>query len=173
MIKARKFIDYYELEKAVEERSGRDVRDWAGAQAKPLSNEDYLSGNFPTAIWAKEKGYDWTVLNDIQNPDGTTSRRSKEDLELRAKINNEYLDYLDDNPHLEVSYQDFWHYAIDNIFYDVTNGSVHYFNPSEHLAEIIGKDLDEDNFVKEILSHFIEVFRENSLPDEVMVMISW
>jgi hypothetical protein len=41
------------------------------------------------------------------------------------------------------------------------------------LAEIIGKDLDKYNFVKEILSHFIEVFKENNLPDEAMVMISW
>jgi len=164
--------EWRDIVKAVESISGRSVRDWAGRNKSQPTYRDYLSGNFPAAIWAKSKGYNWEVLNDTYLPDGRTVPRSDEDIELRCKINNEYNEYKKENS-LEIPYQDFWLYANKNIFYDISNGCTRYFNPSEHLAEIEKKDLGKYNFVKEILPFFIRVLKEEGLQDEILVSISW
>lgn len=169
-MKLKKHIkEYYkwdEIVDAVEAKSGKDTRDWAGKYKNKPTDKDYLSGNFPAANWAKSKGYNWEVLND--NPDGTP--RTEEEVKLRIKINEEYN--LVEKEY-ETPYQDFWHYAIDHLFPDVHNGTFHYFNPSEHLEEIKDEDLGEHNFVKEILPYFIEILKENRISEEVEVYISW
>jgi hypothetical protein len=162
--------DWKSIVEEVEKLSGRKIRDWSGV-VKKQSSYNYESGNFPDAIWAKSKGYDWTVLNDITLPDGKVIPRTGEDLKLRSKINLEFRE----TEEYEKAYrsQDFWHYAIDNIFWDVSNGSTHYFNPSHHFNEIKDKDLGSYNYVKEILPFFIEVLKNNGLDDEIEVYIWW
>jgi hypothetical protein len=162
----KEYYHYNELCKLVETISGRDIRDWAGKfKNRPTAN-DYAIGNFPEAIWAKSQGYKWEVLNDY--PDG--SRRPEEEIKLRIKIIEEYKLH---NKEYELPYQDFWHYAMDRIFYDVSNGVHRFFNPGEHLEYIKDENLGKYEFVKEILPYFIQVFKENDLPEEIEVCISW
>lgn len=169
-MKLKKHIkEYYkwdEIVDAVEAKSGKDTRDWAGKYKNKPTTEDYLLGNFPAANWAKSKGYNWEVLND--NPDGTP--RTDEEIKLRVKINEEYRSVEDQ---YEIPYQDFWHYTIDNMFLYAENGSFHYFDPEQHLEEIKDKNLGDKEFVKEILPYFVEVFKENKIKGSVQVLIDW
>lgn len=158
--------DWFDLEKAVEEKSGKLTRDWAGRGKNQPTDEDYKTGNYPTAKWAIEQGYDWTVLNDPSLlPDS-------EGMNLRIKINTEYRLVEKER---ELPYQDFWHYALDNIFYEIHNGCICYFNPKDALTGV--DDLDSEGnsqeWVREILRCFIEVMKENKMKDEVEVWISW
>lgn len=109
----RVVYDYHELVHAVNERTGRDIRDWSG-HFKPQYN--------PSVI-----------------------------------------------------YQDFWHYALESIFYDVSNGCTQSFFPLDALENVADID-DEGNsqeWIREILGHFIDLFKENDMPDEVTVEIAW
>jgi hypothetical protein len=67
LIRKKISYDWKSLVEEVEKLSGRKIRDWSGV-VKKQSSYNYESGNFPDAIWAKSKGYDWTVLNDITLP---------------------------------------------------------------------------------------------------------
>ena len=165
--------DYHELVKLVEAKSGRDVRDWADRWKNQPTHEDYATGNFPQAKWAAKHGY---VCNENV---WCASKPTPEELALRIKINTEYRD-APDGECLEdkIPYQDFWHYAIDDIFYDIDNGCIRTFSPSISLEEAkAGKksgQLDkEDWFVIEVLEYFVQVFEENDLPEEIEVEISW
>lgn len=71
----KEYYSWNDLVDLVELKSGKDIRDWAG---KFKDKPDYSTGNFPQAIWAKSKGYNWEVLND--NPDGTP--RTEEEVEV-------------------------------------------------------------------------------------------
>lgn len=76
-----------------------------------------------------------------------------------------------------VPYQDFWHYAIDNIFPGVENGSMWKFAPKEYLEHSVDFLIDENGkylyWVEEVLKYFIEVFKENNLPDTITVLVEW
>jgi hypothetical protein len=163
--KTKKYYEWSDLEKAVENLSGRELRDWCGKYSNTPSEKDFETGNYPEAIWAKEQGYDWTVLND--NPDG--SERTPQEIALRVKICEEYEKVAPP----KLPYQDFWHYCLDHVFYDVNNGCFRYFNPSQLLEDLGDKDLKHNNYVKEVLSCFVQVFKENNLPDEIEVYIWW
>lgn len=157
--------DWDDLVKAVEKKSGKDIRDWAGRNKNAPTADDYKTGNFPCAKWAVEQGYDWTVLNDPVDP---------EEMKLRIKINTEWRESgLDERE--KIPHQDFWHYAESNIFYDVGNGSLHYFNPGEALNDVDDFDDHDESqeWVREILHKFIEVMQINKMKDEVEVWISW
>lgn len=67
-------------------------------------------------------------------------------------------------------YLDFWHFALTNYFGDISNGSIHYFCPSNFIQN---KFYKKDLWVKEILEYFIKVFEENNLPKEIEVRIDW
>lgn len=162
--KRKTYYDWSDIVAEVEKLAGKSIRDWSGKYANLPSEADYKTGNFPAAIWAKSQGYDWQVL--IDNPDG--SNRTKEEIRLRIKINKKY-----DKVKKTIPYQDFWHYCLEHVFFNVSNDSFHYFNPSEHLEEIKDEDLKENNYVKEILPYFIQVFKESKIPDEIEVHVSW
>jgi len=162
----KEYYEYTELCRLFKEVFGRDDRDWAGKYKDSPTPEDYLTGNFPEATFAKSKGYNWEVLNN--NSDG--SIRCKEELDLRVKIHEEY-ELVQDK--YEKPYQDFWHYAMDHIFYNVSNGSFHTFNPRETLEYIGDENPGEYEFVKEVLQHFTNLFIQLGLPEEIEVCISW
>ena len=157
--------DWNDLVEAVEERSGKQIRDWNGRDANSPITEDYATGNFPCAKWCIEQGYDWTVLND-PNVD-------EEGMKLRIKINTEYRAVEKEK---ELPYQDFWHYALSNIFYDdISNGCVRWFNPADALTGVddVNEDGESQEWVREVLGHFIEVLKENKMKDEIEVWIGW
>jgi len=156
----------------VESASGKNIRDWANKNRYTLT--DFKTGNFPAAIWASKQGYDWRVLDDIYLSDGTRQARVGEELELRVKINEEFGDYLEENPGEDIPYQDFWHYIITNDynFCEVSNGSFVTFNPTYMLESIQEQDLGEDNFVKEIIPYFISALKDNGLLEEIEVSVS-
>jgi hypothetical protein len=175
-LKIQNYVDYCDLVRLVEEKSGKYINDWAFKYKNSLTTDDFYSGNFPMARWAKSVGYDWKILNDIRHPDGTIEKRTGEDLEIRKHMSKEYNEFLEKNPSYDpvIPAQSFWRYAISNIFHcDVTNESLQSFNPSELLAEIKDLDLGKDNFVKEILPFFIEILEENNLPEDIKVCLSW
>lgn len=160
----RSYYDWNELVEAVNIKSGRDIEDWFGRYKNQPTGDDYKTGNFPMAKWAIEQGFDWQTLNDPVDKAGMAER---------VRINNAWSD-RPDKPE-EIRYCGFWCYAQDIIFFDAYNGSTHYFNPSESLAAVMDLDTDgqSQEWVRDILLAFIEVFKENNMPDEIQVEISW
>ncbi len=95
--------------------------------------------------------YDWhEIVNEIE-------RKHKVDLRDYGKGSGVYLD--------------FWHYAIDHIFYDITNGCDRYFDPWESRAYALEEDGKE--WVVEILDMFIKLFEENGIESGIEVRIAW
>lgn len=170
-LQTRTYYSWNDLVDIVEEKSGKSIRDWAGKYKTPgPTHEDYATGNFPAGIWAKKYGYtdENTNLEDIYCAHNPTP----EGLALRIKINTEYRDAPDGEClEEEIPYQDFWHYAIDNIFYEVSDGCIRYFNPYQVLEN--AKANNEEAWIIEVLEYFILVFKENNLEESIEVEISW
>ena len=167
----KEYYEWNDLVDIVESASGKNTQDWANANR--YTNFDFKTGNFPAAIWATKQGYDWRVLDDIYLSDGTKQARVGEELELRIKINEEFQDYLEKNPGEDTPYQNFWHYLTEKDFCEVSNGSFVTFNPTYMLESIKDEDLGEYNFVKEIIPYFISALKDNGLPEEIEVSVSW
>jgi hypothetical protein len=159
MLKAYKkqYYDWSELTKEVEKLSGKKTRDWAG---KYSIQYDYSKGDFPAAQWAIKNGYDWRVLNDPVDEEG---------MKLRCEINTKWMETEEYELLDSVQYQDFWHYALDAIFPELSNDSYLRFCPKEALAEA----KNEEPWVREILECYIKVFKMNNIPDEIEVHIWW
>jgi len=165
------FYYWRDLVDAVEEKAGKSIRDWSGKfHNTPSKLEDY-----PVSKWAIKHGYDYKVLDDPVDEDS---------LKLRIKINDEYKSAPDGRcmEEKEVPYLDFWHYVLDHIFYEVHNGVIKTFCPSDDLNYVAENKYSEDDdddeqkdlsWVKEILQLFIEVLKENNLPEEIRVKIDW
>ena len=156
------YYDYHELVGEVEDFTGKKVRDWAGKFTNCPSKQDYETGNFPEAKWAKEQGYDWTVLcGNHSTPD---------QIELRKKIYAEF----EASP-ANLPYQDFWHYAINNIFYDVTNGCSRWFCPKRSLENVEDTNSkgESQEWIREVLRAFIAVMERDEMEDEIEVYIGW
>ena len=65
----KEIIEYYDWNKLtaeVERLSGKRLQDWGGRH----SDLNYSTGEFPEAEFAKNRGYDWRVLNDPVDEEG-------------------------------------------------------------------------------------------------------
>jgi hypothetical protein len=147
------YYSYSDMVRQIEKKHGVDIRDYAGKHRRS-PDEDY-----PTIAWAKKHGYDHTVL------EGNLESDSPE-MKLRIQINEEY-EKAPDGEAAETTYQDFWHYAISDIFYDVSNGCVRYFNPWD------AKNEASEEWQKEILQMFITLLEENDIDEAIEVYIGW
>lgn len=92
---------------------------------------------------------------------------------LENKITKEYMT-APDGQAAEPPYLNFWHYAMDNIFYHVHNGTSRYFDPWEAQHQAEGKNKDgELDWVIEILGMFISLFEENKIENPIEVSFCW
>lgn len=158
--------------------SGKDPKDWDGRYKNRIiyTRKDYETGNYPAAIWARNNGYNWEVLEDIYDSKGKRISRPKEEIDLRVKIREAYQEYLELNniPDPEHIYpQDFDDYISTEVWCDPCNGSVQYFNPYEILESIEDEDLGDHSFVRDVLEVFIRFFESENMPQEVEVYVSW
>ncbi len=154
------FYYWRDLVNAVEKKSGKSIRDWAGKFRRKSSKlEDY-----PVSRWAIKHGYDYKVLHDPVDEAG---------LKLRIKINEKYKTAKDGAClEEEIPYQDFWHYALDHMW-EINNGVIRHFCPIETL-EYLKEDDDKNLYwVQEILQLFVDVLKENNLPEEIPVKFEW
>lgn len=152
---SQEFYDYHEMVAEIESRNNVDIRDYAGYLKKI---DDY-----PIVAWAKKHGLDYTVL------DGELEIDSPEYNE-RIRINNLYSEAADGEA-LEPEYLDFWHYAIEDIFYDVTNGCYRHFDPWELKQDI--EPTPKNIWIIEILDMFISLLEEQGITEGIEVRIEW
>jgi hypothetical protein len=157
--------------------SGKDPKDWDDRYKNRViyTRRDYETGNYPVAIWARDNGYNWEVLDDIYS-EGKRFSRSKEEIDLRIKIREAYYEYLKLNnlsdPE-DVYPQNFDDYVCTEVWGDQCNGSVNYFNPYEILESIKDEDLGDYSFVRDVLEVFIRFFKSKNMPQEIEVYVSW
>lgn len=156
----KEIYDFDLLSDLVTKKSNKDIYNWANA----LSDDDW-----DPEKWAKKHGLDTTCLDKPEESEEDWPLDSEE-MKQRIKINSDYLD-AQDGECLEKPYLNFRHWAIDNIFYEFNNGYSYYtFSPKQLLLQIKNED---EEWIKEILNYFIEVFKENNIPDEIEVETDW
>lgn len=164
-------VDYHDLINYIEEKYNIKVRDYANSHEINENNEikhfEKYRKETGKEVYHAPRQYGNT--NMIYR-NGNFIETTKEEVEKDKKLLKEYHKWLQKNP-LPPSppYLDFWHWMINNAFYEVSNGTADYWN----VIEILENEETPD-WVKEITQLVYDEFIDE-LDDDggLEVWISW
>lgn len=174
-------LEYNRMVDVVEEKYGVDIRDYAGTFGSVKSGDaghfdiycrvandpmPFGDGVYPD-VSGLNHGFaeKWTVTRD-----GVFRAATEEEYDADFKLIHEqyerYNKWVVDNP--SPPYLDYWHWAIENAFMEVSNGC-----DREWCMQEIVEDESNPDWVRNITQLFINEYKDELTDGSVEVHIMW